>query len=81
MAGDVPAAALAAALRQVAGSAAILLGVMARYGDLPQPVGEAAAHLQRDLDELDLPPAASDEDRIRDAMAEARDHPGHVITR
>jgi len=25
--------------------------------------------------------APSDEDRIRDAMAEARDHPGHVITR
>jgi hypothetical protein len=25
--------------------------------------------------------APSDEDRIRDAMAEAQDHPGHVITR
>jgi hypothetical protein len=26
-------------------------------------------------------PAPSDEDRIRDAMAEAEDHPGRIITR
>ena len=26
-------------------------------------------------------PATTDEDRIRDAMTEARDHPGRIITR
>jgi hypothetical protein len=28
-----------------------------------------------------LPQERSDEERIREAMAEAQDHPGHVITR
>jgi hypothetical protein len=31
--------------------------------------------------EPDTSDASSDEDRIRDAMAEARDHPGRVVTR
>jgi hypothetical protein len=41
---------------------------------------EAAAALLRVADELSGP-AVADEDRIRDAMAEARDHPGRTITR
>ncbi len=44
---------------------------------------EAAAALIRVADELGHGEAGdgSDEDRIRDAMAEARDHPGRIVTR
>ena len=97
-------------IKQFIASVAALLAVMGRY-DMPQPVGEAAAHLQHDMDELAAPPSGivsmagcvcsytwgtggiirhgpradcpvhGDEDRIRDAMAEAIDHPGRTVTR
>jgi hypothetical protein len=45
-------------------------------------VAQFSAHIvvmvRRDPDTSD---ASSDEDRIRDAMAEATDHPGRVVTR
>jgi hypothetical protein len=42
---------------------------------------EAAAALIRVAGEIGKERGASDEDRIRDAMAEAQDHPGRVVTR
>ena len=68
-------------------SVAVLLKALARCGEVPDSVMAAADQLRRDVAALggrDIgpPPDASDEDRIRDAMAEAQDHPGRrTITR
>jgi hypothetical protein len=72
--------------RQFISSTAALLKALAGCGDIPGPVMAAADQLRRDLAALggrDIgpPPGTSDEDRIRGAMAEARDHPGRVVTR
>ena len=72
--------------KQFISSVAALLKTMAKCDGLPEPVIAACDQLRRDLATLggrDIgpPPSASDEDRIRDAMAEAQDHPGRVVTR
>jgi hypothetical protein len=60
-----------------------LLRTLAHAGDLPGPVMEAVARLRDDAaaPARDTAPQPSDEDRIRDAMAGAMDHPGRTITR
>jgi hypothetical protein len=73
-------------MQQFISSVATLLRTLAKCEDLPEPVMAAADELRRDVAALggrDIgpPPQASDEDRIRDAMAEAQDHPGRVVTR
>jgi hypothetical protein len=63
-------------------SVTALLQALGDCGDLPEPVTAAMERLWRDVEALS--PAAgtpSDEDRIRDAMTEARDHPYRTITR
>ena len=74
--------------KQFISSVATLIKALARCDDLPEPVMAAADQLRRDVAALggrDIgpPPWASsdDEDRIRDAMAGARDRPGRTITR
>ncbi|HET9971347.1 MAG TPA: hypothetical protein VFQ68_24140 [Streptosporangiaceae bacterium] len=73
--------------RQFISSVATLLGTLAgEGGDLPEIARLAADQVKRDMAALggrDVGPplAASDEDRIRGAMAEAQDHPGRTITR
>ena len=73
--------------KQFISSIVALLKVLAREGgDLPETVYLAADQVRRDVAALggrDIgpPPAASDEDRIRDAMADDPGRFGHVITR
>jgi hypothetical protein len=61
-------------------SVTALLGALAECDSLPEPVMAAMEQLQRDVEALS-PDAPSDEDRIRDAMTEAMDHPGRTVTR
>jgi hypothetical protein len=61
-------------------SVTALLQALGDCDDLPEPVTAAMEQLWRDVEALS-PGTPSDEDRIRDAMTEARDHPGRVITR
>jgi hypothetical protein len=61
-------------------SVTVLLRALAECDDLPGPVTAAMEQLWRDVEALS-PGTPSDEDRIRDAMTEARDHPGRTITR
>jgi hypothetical protein len=74
-------------IKQFIGSVAALLKTLAECQNLlPDPVMAAADQLRRDVAALggrDIgpPPEPSDEDRIRDAMAEAQAHPGRTITR
>ena len=58
-----------------------LLVTLAQAADLPGPVMAAVARLRDDAAALARDTAPSDEDRIRDAMAGAMDHPGRTITR
>lgn len=73
-------------MQQFVSSVATLLGVLAREGgDLPETARLAADQVKRDMAVLggrDIGPplAASEEDRIRDAMAEAKAHPGRTVT-
>jgi hypothetical protein len=63
-------------------SVTALLETLGECGSLPEPVTAAMERLWRDVEALGSQDAVpSDEDRIRDAMAEARDHPGRTITR
>jgi hypothetical protein len=66
-------------------SVVALLETLGDCDSLPEPVTSAIDRLWRDVEALSpdagTPAMPSDEDRIRDAMAEARDHPGHTITR
>ena len=61
-----------------------LIRTLDEAGDLPEPVMTAAAWLRHDVaalfgwDARTLPVAPSGEDRIRDAMARAHDHPGRT---
>lgn len=73
-------------VQQFIGSVAALLKTLAKCSGLPDPVFAAADQLRRDVAALggrDIgpPPDASDEDQIRDAMAEAQAYPGRIITR
>jgi hypothetical protein len=74
-------------MQQFISSVATLLKALAECQNLlPDPVMAAADQLRRDVAALggrDIgpPPGIADEDRIRDAMAEARDHPGRTATR
>jgi hypothetical protein len=61
-------------------SVTVLLGALAGCDGLPEPVIAAMEQLRRDVEALS-PDAPSDEDRIRDAMTEAHNHPGRTITR
>lgn len=44
-------------------------------------VAQFKDHIVVMVERMEEPAPPSDEDRIRDAMAEAHDHPGRVITR
>jgi hypothetical protein len=61
-------------------SVTALLQALGDCDDLPGPVTAAMEQLQHDVEQLS-PGTPSDEDRIRDAMTEAHDHPGRTITR
>ena len=64
-------------------SVVALLETLGDCDSLPDPVTAAMERLWRDVEALSpdagTPAAPSDEDRIRDAMAEARDHPGRIV--
>jgi hypothetical protein len=66
-------------------SVTALLETLGECGSLPEPVTAAMERLWRDVEAIGsrdaASPAGSDEDRIRDAMTEARDHPGRTIIR
>lgn len=73
-------------MQQFIGSVATLIKALAKCDDLPEPVMAAADQLRRDVaalggKDIGPPPGMTDEDRIRDAMTEARNHPGRTITR
>jgi len=73
-------------VQQFIGSVAALIRALAKCENLPQPVIDAADEVRKAVAALggrDIgpPPGTSDEDRIRDAMAEAQDHPGRIVTR
>lgn len=74
-------------VKQFIGSVADLLRTLNECGDLPEPVMVAAAQVRLAAaamggPDIAPPPAeTSDEDCIRDAMTEAMDHPGRIITR
>lgn len=73
-------------MQQFIGSVAVLARALAKCDDLPEPVMAAADQVRQALAALggrDIgpPPGPSGEDRIREAMAEAQDHPGRVVTR
>jgi hypothetical protein len=61
-------------------SVTALLQALGDCDGLPEPVTAAMEQLLRDVEALS-PGTPSDEDRIRDAMTEARDHPYRTITR
>ena len=67
-------------IQQFNASVVALLQALGDCDALPEPVTAAMERLWRDVEALS-PDAPSDEDRIRDAMTEARDHPGRTITR
>ena len=65
---------------------AALLRALAQCEGLPEPVMAAADQVRlavADLGGKDVgpPPEATDEERIRAAMAEASDYPGRIVTR
>ena len=66
-------------------SVTVLLRALAECDGLPERVTAAMEQLRRDVEALSpgagTPDAPSDEDRIRDAMTEAMNHPGRTITR
>jgi hypothetical protein len=66
-------------------SVTALLRALADCGSLPEPVTAAMDRLWRDVEALGSQDAGTtagtDEDRIRDAMTEAQDHPGRIVTR
>lgn len=72
-------------MQQFIGSVAELLKALASVGSLPEPVMEAADQVRIAVGALggrDIgPPPGSDVDRIREAMAEAQEHPGRIVTR
>jgi hypothetical protein len=71
-------------MKQFIGAVAALISALGACRDLPEPVMVAADQVRLAVAALggrDIGPPPSDEDRIRDAMAEATDHPGRVITR
>jgi hypothetical protein len=67
-------------IQQFNASVVALLQALGACDGLPEPVTAAMEWLWRDVEALS-PGAPSDEDRIRDAMAGAMDHPGRTITR
>jgi hypothetical protein len=73
-------------MEQFIGSVAALIRALAECGDLPEPVMTAADQVRQAVAALggrDIgpPPGTSDEDRIREAMNEAQEHPGRIVTR
>jgi hypothetical protein len=71
-------------VREIADPAAYL-GIAIAVSDLVRDLDEALRHgapwPERWLVHPGEPELPSDEDRIRDAMTEAREHPGRTITR
>lgn len=68
------------------GAVAVLLRELADCPVLPVPVMEAADGVRQAVaalggKDVGPPPEPSDEDRIRDALAEAEEYPGRIITR
>jgi hypothetical protein len=66
-------------------SVVALLEALGGCADLPEPVTAAVERLLRDVEALDVrdagaPRDASEEDLIRRAATEAREHPGRVVT-
>jgi len=68
-------------IQQFNASVTALLQALGDCDGLPEPVTSAMERLWRDVEALSPGDTLSDEDRIRDAMAEAREHPGRTITR
>jgi len=71
-------------VKQFIGSVAVLVRALAKCGDLPGPVMEAADQVGQSLAALggrDVGPApgVSAEDRIRAAMSVAMENPGRVV--
>jgi hypothetical protein len=56
-------------------------GQLARLTDVLHQVWDDGYDHGRDDEADGQPTEASDEDRIRDAVAEAQEHPGRVVTR
>lgn len=70
------------AMRQFIGATAGLLRALAKCEGLPEPVMDAADQVRLALAALggkDIGPPPSQEEVIRDAMAQA--HPGRIVTR
>ena len=70
-------------MQQFIGSVAVLIKALAKCDDLPEPVMAAADQVRQAVAafggrDVGPPPAASDEDLIRRAQAEAQEHPGRV---
>ena len=74
------------AMEQFFDAVAALLKAIVECDELPEPVMAAADQVAlavADIGGKDVgpPPEATDEEKIRAAMAEAQDHPGRIITR
>ena len=84
MAGTAPIEVRLADLPQVQAFLASVNALLVELGHaagLPEPVMAAVARLRDGAAALARDTAPSDEDRIRDAMAGAMNHPGRTITR
>jgi hypothetical protein len=74
-------------MKEFIGSAGALLAAVDEAADLPTSVLAAADRLRRAVAGLGHAPgnpvvtSDDDESRIRDAMAEAQEHPGRIVTR
>lgn len=75
------------AMKQFIDATAGLLRALGECRDLPEPVMAAAGQVRLAVaalggKDIGAPPGAvSEEDRIREAMAEAQEHPGRTVTR
>jgi hypothetical protein len=73
-------------VQQLIRSLAALISALGKCEGLPEPVMTAADQVRLAVAALGgkdagPPPDATDEEKIRDAMAEASDYPGRIVTR
>jgi len=73
-------------VQQLTRALAALLKALARCDGLPEPVMAAADQVRLAVaalggKDVGPPPEATDEEKIREAMAEASDYPGRIVTR
>lgn len=74
-------------MKQFINAVAGLLRALGECRDLPEPVMAAADQVRLAVaalgggKDIGPPPGTSEEDRIREAMTEAQEHPGRIVTR